>query len=118
MAVGSPFGDFSPDDYGVFDDEEEGEEDPEEQGRTPPPVPPRGERATPARGEDAGVEPPPGQPAPPNPPAGQKSGEESKDLAPPIPTEDGDDESVSMPDPFEDLVGKRWGFSNAKQARR
>ena len=60
MAVGPPFGDFSPDDYGVFDDEDEGEEGLEEQGRTPPPASPRGERETPARGKDAGVEPPPG----------------------------------------------------------
>ena len=37
----------------------------------------------------------------------------AENLPPLIPAGDGDDESVSMPDPFEDLVGKRWGFSSA-----
>ena len=118
MAVGSPYGDFSPDEYGIFDDEDEEEEGPEEQGRAPPPAPPQGEGEAPASGGDARVELPPKQPAPPNPPAGQKSGEESEALPPPIPAEDRDDKSVSMPDPFEDLAGKRWGFSSAKRARR
>ena len=118
MAVGPPFGAFSSDEYGVFDDEDEGEEGPEEQGCTPPPAPPRGEREMSARGEDAGVEPPPGQPAPQNPPAGQKSGGESEDLPPPIPAEDGDDKSVSMPDTFEHLAGKRWEIGRASCRER
>ena len=43
MAVGPPYGDFSPDELGVFDDEDEEEENPEEQGLSSPPAPPRGE---------------------------------------------------------------------------
>ena len=69
------------------------------------------------RGE-AGVEPSPGQPAPQSLPAERGPGGEAEDLPPPILIEDEGDESVSMPDPFEDLVGKRWGFSSAKRARR
>ena len=118
MAVRPPFGDFPPDEYGVFDDEEEEEEGPEEQGHARPPASSQGEGEMPASGGEAGVELPPGQPAPPTLPAGQKSGEESEALQPPIPVEDGDDKSMSMPDPFEDLAGKRWGFSSTKRARR
>ena len=38
MAVGPPYGDFSPDEPGIFDDEDEGEDGPKEQGCTPPPL--------------------------------------------------------------------------------
>ena len=58
------------------------------------------------RSEDAGVEPPPGRPAPPSPLTGQRSGGENENLPPPIAAKDEADESVSMPDPFEDLVGE------------
>ena len=118
MAVGPPFGDFSPDEYGVFNDEDEGEEGPEEQGHAPPPASPQGDGEMLASGGEARLEPPRGQPAPPDPPAGQKLGGESETLPPPIPAEDEDNKSVLMLDPFEDLVGKRWGFSNTKRARR
>ena len=118
MTAEPPYRDFSPYEPGIFDDEDEGEEGPTEQGRTPPSASPQGEGETPAGHEDAGVEPPRGQPASQGPPAEQKSGEETENLPPPIPAEDGNNESVSMPDPFEDLVGKKWGFSSAKRARR
>ena len=113
-----PYGDFSPDEPGTFDDEDEGEEGPTEQGRAPPSVSPQGEGETLAGRGEAGEEPPPGQPAPQSPSTERGPGGEAGDLPPSIPIEDEGDESVSMPDPFEDLVGKRWGFSSAKRARR
>ena len=72
----------------------------------------------PESGGGAEVEPPPERPAPPNMPAGQESDGESEALPPPILTDEGDDESVSVPDLFGDLVGKRCGFSGAKRALR
>ena len=118
MAAEPPYGDFSPDEPRIFDAEDKEEEGPTEQGRTPPSASPQGEGGTPAKREDAGVEPPPVRPAPPNPLTGQKSGGESDNLPPPIAAEDEADKSVLMPDPFEDLVGKRRGFSSTKRARR
>ena len=64
------------------------------------------------------VESPPERPAPPNMQVGQESDGGSEALPPPILADDGDDEIVSVPDLFRDLVGKRWGFSGAKRALR
>ena len=91
---------------------------PEEQDRRSPPAPLRGEWEVSASGGGAEVEPPPEQPTPPNSPAGQDSDGESEALPPPILADDEDDESLSAPDLFGDLVGKRWGFSGAKRAQR
>ena len=56
-----PAGDFS---HIARDDKDEEEEGPKELGRTSPPASPQGEGETSVGQEDAGVEPPPGQPAP------------------------------------------------------
>ena len=117
MTAEPPYGDFLPDEPGVFDAEDDEEEGQTEQGHTPPSTSPQGEGKTPAGHEDARVEPPPGQPAPQSPSAEQRSGEEGEILPPPIAVEDEADESMLMTD-FEDLVGKRWGFSSTKRARR
>ena len=50
--------------------------------------------------------------------AGQELDGESKALSPPILADEGDDESVSVPDPFGDLAEKRWGFFGTKRALR
>ena len=80
MAVGAPYGDFSPDEPGTFDDEDEEEAIPEELDRPSPPAPLRFEGEVPASGGGAGVELLPEQSAPPNLPAGQDSGGGSKAL--------------------------------------
>ena len=118
MAAGPSFGDFSPEEPGPFGDEDEEEAAPEEQAHRSPPAPLRGEGEVPASGGGAEVEPPPERPAPPNMSAGQESDGESEALPPPILADEGDDESVSVPDLFGDLVEKGWGFFGAKRARK
>ena len=66
MAVGPPFGDFSPEEPGPFGDEDEEEAAPGEQARRSPPAPLRDEGNVPASGGSVVVEPPPERPAPPN----------------------------------------------------
>ena len=64
------------------------------------------------------VEPPPERPAPPNMQVEQESNGESEALLPLILADEGDDESVLVPDLFGDLAEKRWGFFRTKRARR
>ena len=64
------------------------------------------------------VELPPERPAPPNMQVGQESDGESGALPPPILADEGDNESVSVPDLFGDLAEKRWGFFGTKRALR
>ena len=61
-------------------------------------------------GGGAEVELSPEQPAPPNSTARQDLNRESEALPPPILADDGDDKSVSAPDPFGELVGEAVGL--------
>ena len=118
MVVGPPFGDFSPDDYEVFDDEKDEEEGPEEQGHAPPPASPQDEGEMPASGGDAGVEPPPRAASPSNPAGGTEIRQRVRSPSAPDSYRRRRRQELVDAGSFEDLVGKLWGFSNTKRARR